>query len=201
MFLENDTFTHVTFFDLSSSSSSRFVPLRTSSLANLGHLENLDERRVTPEASGLRVLTRRIFVMTRSRCHPTRMIGSWESVFRTSSKKPLPTITHSGEVQPAFFFPTRSSRRRRGNARRRVKMWAPLTHFAYRLSTRERALPPGCRSLNAGDGVDRRRWQDDDAARASWYRRLAVLKTRALNRTIPSIHPVSPRSPLSSASL
>lgn len=55
-----------------------------------------------------------------------------------------------------------------------------LLTFAYRRGlARERALPPGCCSLNAGDGVDRRRWQGDDAARASWYRRLAVLKTRA----------------------
>lgn len=67
-----------------------------------------------------------------------------------------------------------------------------LLTFAYRRGlARERALPPGCCSLNAGDSVDRRRWQGDDAARASWYRRLAVLKTRAPESHDPTTPPLA----------
>lgn len=61
----------------------------------------------------------------------------------------------------------------------------------------KRALPRGC-SLNAGDGVDRRRWRTTTPC-ASWYRRLVVLITWCTPNSTTPILPVS-RSPLLSTS-
>lgn len=105
-----------------------------------------------------------------SRCRSTRTIGSRESAFlRTSKKKPLPTDDYAHRVGEGRRCVIHNGGIR-GNTRERVaveEMWAPLllTWHIVRLA-RERALPPGCCSFNAGDGVDRRRWQGDDAARA-----------------------------------
>lgn len=135
---------------------------------------------------------------TRSSCRPTRMIGSRASAFLGRRGDRCQRMTTHSVSEGLFFFPAES--KRAGTRRHREVGSAYSLIVAYRrarASVTSRVLFPQRRRRRRSATVSGRRRR----ARASWYRRLAVLKTRALNRTTPSIRPVSPRSPLSSASL